>query len=148
MKHFPILLVFLTFLSGCGDSRFGHQFELDETNFDAEVMQMIQEDARFVLPPGSRGLNFTYKPPIDPHWAARIELPTSARDMMVAQIEKFPTDKVEYHLTPQDGKKWWNERLGSAILDRELFTAPTVYRHFILTVEDGRLILYVGYEAI
>src|SRR4051812_34612660 len=84
MKRLCILLSLITFVAGCRESRYDRAFELDNSTFDAEAMQMIHDDTGLLVPAGARGLNFAYKPPIDPAFLARIAIPADSRKSVEA----------------------------------------------------------------
>lgn len=90
MKLAGLLLSAMLFAAGCSDgivSRYDHEFELNAVTFDAEAMEQIQKMSGFTIPENSRGLYFAYRRPMDPEFAAQIEIPPASNETVLKQIE-------------------------------------------------------------
>ena len=150
MKHterflIPILLAPLLF-SGCG--RGYRNYELDRTSFDTKTLQMIQSDTGVAIPAGARGLNFYYKPPIDPAYIAKIEIPLISKEDVIKTLSTIRNDE-NTHITESLGTKvsWWMPKGAKTLVDRQRFVRSN-YLHVILTEEDASVILYIEWWVI
>lgn len=147
MKAILNYLLIALLASGCSDSRWFREFELDETNFDSEAMQMVKDDTGLVLPEGARGLNFRYSPPIDPSFVARIEIPREAREMVLKQIELIQNEEINISGGPSVKVTWWPPKKAVVIIDRQCTQSDSDYFRAILTLESDRTILYVDHAV-
>lgn len=148
MTRILLLLSAVLFLASCGDSRYGRAFELDQTTFDADAMKMIRDDTGLVIPEGARGLNFAYKPPIDPAFLARIEIPAESRQSVETQLAALRENRVKSIGGLATKIPWWQPTQGKVIVDKEVFY-PSNGRalHAILTIEGESLILYIDWST-
>ncbi len=142
-----ITLLAALLLSGCSDSRWLGEFELDEKSFDSEAMQMVKDDSGLTIPSGARGLNFRYSPPIDPSFVVRIEIPEGSKDNIVAQIESIQNKEINISGGPGEKVNWWPPPTEVAIIDRQCHQADGDYFRAIVTEEEGRTILYVSHAV-
>jgi hypothetical protein len=145
MKALLQLFLCALLFSACGR---GHSdYELDETNFDAKTLQMIQSDSRITLPKGARGLNFYYKAPIDPAYAAKIEIPQSSKESIMRTLSaiKDETISVTNPLGPR--MRWWFSKDAKILADRQA-TIGGNYLQMTLTDEGASVILYVEWVTI
>jgi hypothetical protein len=134
-------------LSGCG--RDARRYELDSKSFDSRTLQRIQSDTGITLPAGARGLNFYYKPPIDPAYIAKIEIPLSSKDDLIKTLSVIENDD-NIHNTETMGTKvrWWIPKDVKPLMDRQRFVGTGNYLHVILTEEGETIILYIEWWVI
>ena len=142
---FPLLLAVLLF-SGCG--RGYRNYELDRTSFDTKTLQMIQSDTGIALPAGARGLNFYYKPPIDPAYIAKIEIPLNSKEDMIKMLSAIKNDD-NIHASESLGAKlsWRMPKSAKVVVERQTFVGGN-YLHATLTEEDAAVILYIEWWVI
>jgi hypothetical protein len=142
---FPLLLAVLLF-SGCG--RGFRSYELDRTSFDTKTLQMIQSDTGIALPAGARGLNFYYKPPIDPAYIAKIEIPLNFKEDMIKMLSAIKNDD-NIHASESLGAKlsWRMPKSAKVVVERQTFVGGN-YLHATLTEEDAAVILYIEWWVI
>ena len=147
MKHFVVLITVLVFITGCSDSgnnRYNREFQLDESSFDDSAMQMIKRDTGLSIPDGARGLNFAYKPPIDPSFLARIEIPNESHEFMISQISALKENIVNTSGGLTERIEWWRPSQGTVLAEKDFYNDSNGSRlHVILLSENGRLILYI-----
>ena len=123
------------------------EYELNETSFNDETLRMIQSDSGVTLPKGVRGLNFYYKPPIDPGFAAKLHIPTEATDAIIQQISAIKNEQINVTGELGPRKSWWVPKGAKIHVDRQ--SAPKGnYRRTIVTTEGDRTILYVEWDVI
>ena len=146
MKIKHLILLSLLFI-GCSDSRWYHEFELNESTFDSEAMQMVIDDSGLNLPDGSIGLNFRYRPPIDPAFIARIEIPMEAQNDIEKQIESIPSEKINISGGLRETTGWWLPSDESIIIDRQTHQPDNDYFRAVLTTKDQRIFLYVDHAV-
>ena len=141
------LLSAVLLLPGCG--RDYRTYELDRASFDAKTFQRIQADTGIALPAGARGLNFYYKPPIDPAYIAKIEIPPSSMEDVIKTLSVIKNDD-NLHITDSLGTKvrWWIPNGAKVLVDRQKFVGTGNYLHVILTEEDTTVILYIEWWVI
>lgn len=84
------ILLCLTMIGMTGCGRHAREYELDSTNFDAATLREVEQKTGVKLPAGAKGLNYYYKPPIDPIHIARISIPAEAKDEMVSRLSALP----------------------------------------------------------
>jgi hypothetical protein len=146
---FPLFsaLSLLSLLSGCG--RDYRTYELDKTNFDAKTLQKIQSDTGIALPVGARGFNFYYKPPIDPAYIAKIEIPPSSKEELIQALSIIKNDE-NIHVTESLGTKvsWWIPKGTKTLLDRQSFVGAGNYLRVVLVEEDKTVILFIEWWTI
>lgn len=148
MKLGIVLALFATLLlSGCADSRWLREFELDEESFDAVAMKMVRDGSGLTIPNGSTGLNFRYSPPIDPSFVARIEIPEDSRNKILSEIEAISNEEINISGGPGEKVDWWPPVAGTVIIDRQCFQTDGDYFRAILAEEHGRTILYVSHAV-
>jgi hypothetical protein len=142
---FPLLFAVLLF-SGCG--RGYRIYELDRTSFDTKTLQMIQSDTGVALPAGARGLNFYYKPPIDPAYIAKIEIPLKSKEDVIRTLSAIENDENTHIMESLGAKvRWWIPKGAKALVDRQTFVRGN-YLHVMLTEEDASVILYIEWWVI
>ena len=137
----------MLFAIGSPGSRWGREFELDETSFDSEVMQTILTNTGLNLPEGAKGLNFRYSPPIDPAFVARIEIPAESQDIVMKQIEAIRVQEINISGGPGEKVNWWPPPKEFVIIDRQCFQPDGCYFRAALSKEDERIILYVEHAV-
>jgi hypothetical protein len=148
MTRLCLLLSAILFITGCGDSRYGHAFELDQSTFDADAMQLIRHDTGILIPAGARGLNFTYTPPIDPAYLARIEIPPESRGALEAQLAALKENRIESTGGLSTKTPWWRPTQGKVIVDKQVFDGNHgTTLHAILAIEGETLILYIDWST-
>jgi len=139
----PTVLVFL----GCG--RDAQQYELDSKSFDSRTLQRIQSDTGIALPPGARGLNFYYKPPIDPALIAKIEIPQNSTADLIKTLSAIENDGNIHNMETMGTKvTWWIPKGTKPLVDRQRFTGPGNYLHVILTEDGEKVVLYIEWWVI
>jgi hypothetical protein len=130
----------LSLLSGC--DRHMHDFELGEKSIDSATMKEIETDSGVALPIGAHGLNYFYKAPIDPGFAAKIEIPAGSKDEMIATLAKIKDEELHGDGGLGERFRWWVPKNPKKLIDRQS-SDGTSYIHAILTDEDARIILYL-----
>jgi len=142
----PLLLAVLLF-AGC--DRDLRTYELDRASFDAKTLQRIQSDTGIALPASARGLNFYYKPPIDPAYIAKIEIPPSSKADVIKTLSAVKNDE-NIHSMGSLGEKvrWWVPKGTKPLVDNQAFVGTGNYLHVMLTEENGTVILYIEWCVI
>jgi hypothetical protein len=143
MKYITHLILIVLIIAGCSDSRWYHEFELDKSTFDSEAMQMVIDDSGLNLPDGSIGLNFRYRPPIDPSFIARLEIPKEDRDNVEKQIESIPNEKINISGGLRERSDWWCPSDESEIIRKQCYRTDNEYLNIVLTDKDNHVFLYV-----
>jgi uncharacterized lipoprotein len=145
MRILVVLATFLLGITGCSDARYLGPFELDERSFDADALAMVQQDTGIVLPKGSRGLHFRYKPPVDPAFIAKLEIPASAREEMIHKIEAIKKQDIGRRADSLwAGVSWWPPPVAGAIAEtRGLRDGNDVW--LVLSEENERLVLSIEF---
>ena len=148
MKPGIAIALFATFvLTGCSDSRWLREFELNEMSFDSEAMQMVKDDSGLTIPNEAKGLNFRYSPPIDPSFVARIEIPEDYKDDIVEQVKVIQNKEINISGGPGEKVDWWPPPIGAVIIDKQCRQADGDYFRAVITEEEGRTILYVSHAV-
>jgi hypothetical protein len=131
------------FLAGCG--RDLRNYELDEKTFDADASKMIQEFTGFHLPEGSHGLNFRYKPPIDPAFIAKVSIPNTSQDDVARQIASLGAHTFNENIIISGPAKpaWWKQTSEKIVAERKFMTKENRYVHAILCEDKEHLNLYI-----
>ena len=131
---------------GCG--REYTDYELAGASFDAKTLQMIQSNTRIVLPADARGLNFYYKVPIDPAYAAKIEISANSSEGVIKALSAIKNDE-NIHTVESLGTNvtWWIPKGAKILVDRQTFVGGN-YLRVTLTEEDAVVILYVEWWTI
>ena len=145
MKAFLQLFLCVFLLSGCGQSY--NDYELDETSFDAKTLKMIQSDSRITLPKGARGLNFYYKAPIDPAYAAKIEITQSSKEDMMRTLSAIKNEEISVSNSLGPRMRWWIPTNAKVLIDRQA-TVGGNYLRATLTHEGNSVILYIEWATI
>lgn len=142
LKYLILLILVLT---GCRESRWLREFELNEKTFDAEAMKMVQDQSKLSLPAGTRGLNFRFSPPIDPSFVARLEIPQSESAALIKQIEGLPQEEINISSSggPGEKVKWWPPPKNAIMVDRQYNQPDGCYLRVAVTRESSQTILYV-----
>lgn len=155
MKLLGLLLLAVLFAAGCSDSidsRYDHEFELNELTFDTEAMEQIQKMSGFTIPENSRGLNFAYRPPMDPEFAAQIEIPPASKETVLKQIEVREGQAIKSSGGLPDKVSWWPRTPENVLSEKRIFksdskTSNNGYFHVILTRENDKFILYINHHT-
>jgi hypothetical protein len=147
MKIIVCLVCAVLCLSGCGDSRWDREVELDQHTFDSEAMQMIKSDSQLVLPDGTRGLNFRYRPPVDPAFIARLVIPEESVEQIRKQIEAIRNEEINISGGLAAKTSWWHPTDGAVIIDRQCHQPDNDYFRAVLTREGDRAILYIDHAV-
>lgn len=143
-----ILLASVILIVGCDRSRYDRAFELDQSTFDAGAMEMIRKDTGFSISEGARGLNFAYKPPVDPAFVARIEIPSEDRESIEKQLAALKGNRIEVRGGLADKIKWWRPMQGRVIVDKLVFDPENgTTLHGVLSIEAENLILYIDWST-
>jgi hypothetical protein len=140
----PLFSIVLLF-SGCGQGY--RDYQLDRTSFDAKTLQMIQSDTRIVIPTGSQGLNFYYKAPIDPAYAAKIEIPTNSEEHMIQTLSAIQNEDIQVDGSLGAKMAWWIPKSAKILVHRQT-TVGGNYLHVTLTREEATAMLYVEWVTI
>jgi hypothetical protein len=152
MKPIVTLILALLFFLGCSDNRYYHEFELDELSFDADAMHKIQKMSGFHIPENSIGLNFAYKPPMDPGFAAKIEIPPTGKEAVLKQIELIAGQVITSSGGLPERVTWWPTSPENVLATKQVFNgdpqAGTIgYFHAIFAREKEKYILYLNYHT-
>ena len=131
-------------IPGCGkDAR---EYELDQASFGITTLQMIQDESKIILPKEARGLNFHYKPPIDPAFAAKIEIPIGAREDMLRRLLEIKNEQINIVGELGPTNHWWVPKGAKILVNRQTST-DGVYLRVILTAEGAKTILYIEHAV-
>lgn len=132
---------------GCG--RDARPYELDAKNFDSKTLNRIQSDTGITFPAGARGLNYLYKPPIDPAYIAKLEIPTAFRADLIRTLSSIENDD-QLQVMESMGKNvhWWVPKGAKLLLDRQRLVRAGNYLRVILTEEGPDLLLYIEWWVI
>ena len=143
----PIIFILAFLFIGCSDWHGGDRY-LDEETFDSNALAMVQQDSGIQLPPGSRGLNMFYQgSKIDPAFVAKILIPSSGRDELIAHIEKIPNQDSNVNGSLAEKVTWWNPKNGKVRIERR--SSPNGnYLRAILSQEKEQLVLYIEWIKI
>lgn len=128
-------------LSGCGNSRWFREFEVDERGFDWEVMKKVWDETGLVFPEGTSGLNFRYRPGIDPSFIAKTKISREGREEMLKQIEAIKHEEIHISGGLTGKVSWWSPSKGTVIIDPQSHQSDIDYLRVILTEEESRTIL-------
>jgi hypothetical protein len=140
-----LALALLLLVTGC--SKYDHNFELGERSFGRETLQKIEHDTEIGLPADARGLNFFYQAPIDPAFAAKIEISAASQTNLLRQLSEIEQRGVQVSGTLGPRFKWWTPAQGKVLIERQR-KADSTYLHVILVEDQGRTILYLEWSAI
>ena len=143
---YTYFLVAIVLLAGCSRSRWLREFELDERSFDSEAMQWVTGKSGLDIPGEARGLNFRYRPPIDPSFVARIAIPEDSRHDVVEQIKTLKDEEVNISGGLGEKVDWWLPPTEAIIIDREQLR-NNHYLRAAVTIEDDQTILYVWHSV-
>jgi hypothetical protein len=135
----------MVLLSGCGPRE--REYELDSKNFDSKTLQMIQTDTRIVLPASARGLHFYYKPPIDPAYLAKIEIPRDSKEKMTQSVSSITGMDIHTDGSFQKRVSWWIPKSAKVLVERQTRVGND-YLHVTLTEESDAVILYIEWVTI
>lgn len=140
-------LILLALIAGCGwhDSRYYHDFELNEHSFDQRTMQLIETNIGFRLPAQAHGINFFHKAPIDPSFVAKIEIPAASKNTLIERLSSLTNEEVHVIGPVGERFKWWTPTKDKILVERQRFGGE-IYQHAILTDDGGRLILYLDWS--
>ena len=143
-RIFTILIVLVTIIIGiityCYHSI---NYALDQSNFKASALALIEKHARLSLPVGSQGLNMYYDGfEIDPSFVAKIEIPSNSEMVLKSQIEKIKD--LDYQVTGALYAKtaWWKPDKDNILAERK-YIVESSFVHLILCPEKGGFVLYV-----
>jgi len=139
------LFVLSSLLSACG--RGYSDYELNEQSFDLDTMKLIQAESGVTLPAGAHGLNFYYKAPIDPAFAAKIRIPKDSEPEMMRTLSAIKSEDVNVIGTLGSRLKWWVPNNAKTLLDRQS-TAGNAYLRATLTDEADGTILYLEWATL
>lgn len=134
----------LVLLTACG--KYSHEFELDERSFGSDTIQMIEHDTGIDLATNAHGLNFFYTPPIDPAFAAKIEIPADSRTNLLVQLSRMKAEEIHVSSALGPRFKWWTPAQGKVLFDRQEMRTEG-YLHAVLTEEGDRTILYLEWAT-
>lgn len=121
-------------------------YQLDEKSFGAKTLSIIQSDSGVKLPTGSRGIKFIYLPPIDPSWAAKIEIPKEASATMLAELSKFAGEQINIIGESGPRTNWWHNQKSKVLIDRQSSPMGN-YLRMTLTEEAGSIFLYIEWAV-
>ncbi|RYD49627.1 MAG: hypothetical protein EOP85_01250 [Verrucomicrobiaceae bacterium] len=136
-----LLCLALLSITGCGQH--ARERELDSTNFDAATLREVEQETGVKLPAGAKGLNYYYKPPIDPIYIARIALPATAKDEMVKHLSALPQKLIGNSKNATGLLSWWHPETENIVVERISINDRGTYHHAILTEKDGAFTLYL-----
>lgn len=93
-------------------------------------------------------MNFTYKPPIDPAFLARIEIPTESLESVKKQLESIQDDRVNRTGGLRERTVWWNPSRNTVLMERQRVNhANGQLLHVIIAMEGGKVILYLDWST-
>ena len=129
------------------ESEFGLiPYQLNEKSFGPKTLSKIQSDSGVSLPAGCRGLWFVYSPPIDPSWAAKIEIPKGAEASLLAELSKLPDKKINIFGEMGPTMPWWRTKEATVLLDRQSSPLDN-YLRTTLAHEGGATVLYIEWAV-
>lgn len=147
MRILYLIIPVVLLLTGCG--RDAREYELDSKGFDSKKLQEIQSDTGIIFPVGARGLNFYYKPPIDPAYIAKIEIPKQSKDDFIKSLSTIENDHNIKNVQSMGTKvNWWIPKHVKPLLDRQRFVGTGNFLHVVLTDEGTKVILYLEWWVI
>ncbi len=143
----PVLVIagICVFLTDSKQDLYRTEFELDEASFTADTLKKIETELTLAFPPGTKGLRFHYKPPIDPIVFAKIEIPPEAKDSMVKRLTEMKEFPGKFH-TDFGNKRcnWWPASVTNEIATK-FSTKGGFYIQAYLVQESDKVILYLKY---
>jgi hypothetical protein len=142
MKHFIYILFFCLTLTGC--DRYSAKQELNEKTFDANTMAYIKETAKFDIPAGAKGLNFTYKPPVDPMFFAKILIPEKDEKLVETQIEALKNSPSFPNGFGDSDCVWWPIKIDNVVVSRKSMPGDYFLEAYLVK-ENGQIVLYLKY---
>ena len=108
-------------------------------------LEFVERETDLLLPAGSRVLNMYYKPPIDPSYLAKIEIPASSQEALRKQIEKAPGPfDCNMGIGYWAKAPWWNPSEASIRVKR-YYCTDKGYMQIYLCQEGDRWILYLDW---
>lgn len=153
MKIQACLATACLLLAGCGSgpkdsnvNAFGvwHEYELDSHAFDTNTMQMIRNRTGLNLPPDVIGLNYHHYPPIDPAFAARIEIPEKSKSEVLGLVSTVQANAPHFRVDLGERNHWWISSNATIKLSRK-YVGPEYLLRATLADEDSRTFLYIEY---
>lgn len=120
-------------------------YDLDTNSFDAEAMDLIRTKTGLDLPGNVKGLNSRYYPPIDPGFAARLEVPLSSRREILDLLSRVTDDSPAFARHYGSKLDWWIPENAPSVLVRRTSRRHDSFLIVILAEDDQRLLLYIGY---
>lgn len=124
------------------------EYDLDQHSYWGGILSEIQGETGLKLPAHTIGLNYHYKPPIDPIVFARLDIPESEEKLVRERIVSLPGSDFS---VPQnfanDICPWWPARFNQVLIKRRIFY-DYYYKEFYLLHENDRLVLYLKYFTI
>ena len=108
---------------------------------------MIQSDTRIVLPASARGLHFYHKPPIDPAYLAKIEIPRDSKAKMMETLSLITNMDIHTDGSFEKRVSWWIPTSAKVLVDRQTMIGSD-YLHATLTEETDDIILYIEWVTI
>jgi hypothetical protein len=121
-------------------------YQLDKKSFGAKTLSIIQSDSGVKLPAGSRGIKFIYLPPIDPSWAAKIEIPKEASASMLAELSKISGEQINISGEIGPRTNWWYNHKSKVLFDRQSSPMDN-YLRMTLTEEADSIFLYIQFSV-
>ena len=144
------LAVFTVWCFGHGWGREFRNYELDENSFKASDLKRVAEEIGIKLPPGCRGLNYYFKPPIDPAFIARIEIPMKSKEFVVQEFSRYQSDPPKYQVENYLSNRvtWWNPVERTPLFNKKYsLESGSLFVEVFVVEEDNRCILYVFWST-
>lgn len=141
------LIIIGLVLSGCRDKYFS-EHELDSTQFEEETMTYIEETVNLDIPDNAKGLNFYYKPPVDPIFLAKIQIPEESEQEIKAQIieltdiDDFPDNFGNFDF------RWWLSDTDEIIVSRKAYVDGYFVEAYLVRDSTDELVFYLKYFTI
>ena len=139
--------VYVFFAGGGKDIAFT-EYELDEGSFKADTLAKIESESGLQLPPGTKGLRFHYKPPIDPIVFAKIQIPSESKDLMVKRLDKMQEFSGKFYSDFANSRCNWFPAAVTNGIATKFSTKGSFYIQAHLVQESDKVILYLKYFTI
>ena len=142
MKKILLNILLLLTLSSC--DRYYWEFELGVGEFDEDILQYIESETGLNLPEKIVGLNYRYKPPIDPAFIAKFEIPSDEINHIIDQVSDLKDEDYSSSGGLTTKVNWWFNS-DSNILHQKKTILPTSVLEVTITKERTKTILYIDY---
>ena len=151
MNIITCIVLILLFITGREEPTVANEFgarqayELDANAFDDATLNLIRDRTGLALPPDIKGLNFHYYPPIDPGFAAKLEVSPASRQAVIDMLSTVPNNAPHFASSYGSELDWWDADRTAVVLGRRTNSGMGEFLKLILTEKDDRVLLYIGY---